>query len=97
MSDAKLLAKGSNLNLKITIKDVAKASHAWASADFFPGEGNLLTFCLKKQRKRYYFYRKSLKTYYFWPGGAPLALPCGRPWSHDFFDILLKSKLHCFL
>jgi hypothetical protein len=67
---------------------------AWASEDFFPGEGKNFPggtrtyFLPKRQRKRYYFSPKSLKTYYFWlalagQGGgarAPLTLPCGRPW-----------------
>ncbi len=73
---------------------------AWASADFFPGEGKNFpggqgpTFCLKSNKKDTIFPKNS-KTYYFLaglgqPGGAraPLALPCGRPW-------LLVNFLFC--
>ncbi len=54
--------------------------YAWASADFFLGEGARTYFLPKKQQKRYYFPRKSLKTYYFWPAlagqGGARAPPC---------------------
>ncbi len=64
---------------------------AWASADFFPGEGKNFpggggqepTFCLKSNEKDTIFPKKVLKhTIFGRPGGgarAPLALPCGRP------------------
>jgi hypothetical protein len=79
-------------NIAIAIVSSFLHNQSWASADFFPGEGKNFPggartyFLPKKQRKRYYFSQKSLKTYYFWPalagqGGQepPLALPCGRP------------------
>jgi len=63
-------------------------SKAWASADFFPGEGKNILFALKNP-KRYYFSRSKSENIIFCPakGGGeggqepPLALPCGRPCS----------------
>jgi hypothetical protein len=50
----------------------------WASADFFPGEGKNFPgggartyFLPKKQRKRYYFSEKSLKTILLMAGLGP--------------------------
>ncbi len=60
----------------------------WASADLFPGEGNNFpggakTYFLPKNNKNTIFYKKNIKTYYYWPtrgARAPLPPP---PDAHD--------------
>ncbi len=79
---------------------IEPATHSWASADFFPGEGKIFqggqkhTICLKAPKNILFSSKKVKKTYYFGrPGGdqgPPLALPCGRPCTHCN-EILLAS------
>ncbi len=58
-------------------------------------EGARTYFLPKKQRKRYYFSQKSLKTFLFLAGQgdkSPPCLPCGRPCIADWKKIYFWSQ-----
>jgi hypothetical protein len=58
----------------------------------FSKRGQESTFCLKKQRKRYYFSQKSLKTYYFCSARGARALHASPADAH----VLQIEKIYIF-